>query len=162
MIKELHRRVHGPKSTTARLWAQTIDFLASPFYADIKNVSMVIIAKFTTQDAQRYARAFASKNNNSQESQESQKTETESPNNKSQDRKDNQTAKEVNQCLEPEDTDDQAEIAQLQSQNQNQYDITGTDMALPYAHTLRGSNAASPVSPLALAPLLFHGFQTRD
>ena len=45
---------------------------------------MVIIAKFTPQDAQRYARAFASKNNNSQESQESQKTETESPNNNSQ------------------------------------------------------------------------------
>ena len=89
---------------------------------------MVMIAKFTPQDARRYARAFASKNNNSQESQESQKTETESPNNKSQDRKDNQTAIKVN--LEPEDTEDQAEIAQLQSQNQNQYDITGTDMTL--------------------------------
>ena len=92
---------------------------------------MVIIAKFTPQDAQRYARAFASKNNNSQESQESQKTETESPNNKSQDRKDTQTANEVN--LEAEDTDKQrlpAENAQLQSQNQNQDDITGTDMTL--------------------------------
>ena len=92
---------------------------------------MVIIAKFTPQDAQRYARAFASKNNNSQESQESQKTETESPNNKSQDRKDTRTANEVN--LEAEDTDKQrlpAENAQLQSQNQNQDDITGTDMTL--------------------------------
>ena len=68
----------------------------------------------------------------------SQKTEIES-----QDRKDNkskesqnnnQTVKEVNQRLEAEDTEDeqrlQAEIAQLQSQNQNQDDITSTDLTL--------------------------------
>ena len=62
----------------------------------------------------------------------SQKTEIES-----QDRKDNkskesqnnnQTATKVN--LEPEDIEDQAEIAQLQSQNQNQDDITSTDLTL--------------------------------
>ena len=71
------------------------------------------------------ARLCAQQANNSQESQ---KTETESPNTKSQDRKDNQTAIKVN--LEPEDTEDQAEIAQLQSQNQNQDDITSTDLTL--------------------------------
>ena len=112
---------------------------------------MVIIAKFTPQDAQRYARAFASKNNNSQESQESQKTETESPNNKSQDRKDNQTAIKVN--LEPEDTEDQAEIAQLQSQNQNQYDITGTDMTLRPCAMGELRRAAGAPTPLDTPPL---------
>ena len=112
---------------------------------------MVIVAKFTPQDAQRYARAFASKNNNSQESQESQKTETESPNNKSQDRKDNQTAIKVN--LEPEDTEHQAEIAQLQSQNQNQYDITGTDMTLRPCAMGELRRAAGAPTPLDTPPL---------
>ena len=86
---------------------------------------MVIIAKFTPQDAKRYARAFASKNNNSQESQ----------NTESQDRKDNKSKESQNNQpvkvnLEAEDIEDQAEIAPLQSQNRNQYDITGTDMTL--------------------------------
>ena len=62
----------------------------------------------------------------------SQKTEIESQDrkdNKSKERQNNnQTVKEVNQRLEAEDTEDkqrlQAEIAQLQSQNQNQDDIT--------------------------------------
>ena len=89
---------------------------------------MVIIAKFTPEDARRYARAFASKNNNSQESQ----------NTESQDRKDNKSKESQNNQpvkvnLEAEDTDKQrlpAENAQLQSQNQNQDDITGTDMTL--------------------------------
>ena len=112
---------------------------------------MVIVAKFTPQDAQRYARAFASKNNNSQKSQESQKTETESPNNKSQDRKDNQTAIKVN--LEPEDTEHQAEIAQLQSQNQNQYDITGTDMTLRPCAMGELRRAAGAPTPLDTPPL---------
>ena len=61
---------------------------------------MVIIAKSSPQDAQRHARAFASKNNNSKEHQ---KTETES-----QDRKDNKARnarttrppKSINDALE--------------------------------------------------------------
>ena len=88
---------------------------------------MVMIAKFTPQDARRYARAFASKNNNSQESQ----------NTESQDRKDNKSKESQNNQpvkvnLEAEDTDPRlpAENAQLRSQNQNQDDITGTDMTL--------------------------------
>ena len=89
---------------------------------------MVIVAKFTPQDAQRYARAFASKNNNSQKRQTTE----------SQDRKDNKSKESQNNQpvkvnLEAEDTDKQrlpAENAQLQSQNQNQDDITGTDMTL--------------------------------
>ena len=90
---------------------------------------MVIVARFTTQDAQRYARAFASKNNNSQKRQITE----------SQDRKDNKSKESQNNQpvkvnLEAEDTEDkqrlQAEIAPLRSQNQNQDDITGTDMTL--------------------------------
>ena len=89
---------------------------------------MVIVARFTTQDAQRYARAFASKNNNSQKRQITE----------SQDRKDNKSKESQNNQpvkvnLEAEDTDKQrlpAENAQLRSQNQNQDDITGTDMTL--------------------------------
>ena len=89
---------------------------------------MVIVAKFTPQDAQRYARAFASKNNNSQKRQTTE----------SQDRKDNKSKESQNNQpvkvnLEAEDTEKQrlpAENAQLQSQNQNQDDITGTDMTL--------------------------------
>ena len=120
---------------------------------------MVIVAKFTPQDAQRYARAFASKNNNSQKRQITE----------SQDRKDNKSKESQNNQpvkvnLEAEDTDQRlpAENAQLRSQNQNQDDITGTDMT--HAHALRGStNAASPVSPIALAPSpFFHGFQTEE
>ena len=88
---------------------------------------MVIVARFTTQDAQRYARAFASKNNNSQKRQITE----------SQDRKDNKSKESQNNQpvkvnLEAEDTDQRlpAENAQLRSQNQNQDDITGTDMTL--------------------------------
>ena len=88
---------------------------------------MVIVARFTTQDAQRYARAFASKNNNSQKRQITE----------SQDRKDNKSKESQNNQpvkvnLEAEDTDPRlpAENAQLRSQNQNQDDITGTDMTL--------------------------------
>ena len=67
----------------------------------------------------------------------SQKTEIESQDrkdNKSKESQNNQTVEEVNQRLEAEDTEDeqrlQAEIAQLQSQNQNQDDITSTDLTL--------------------------------
>ena len=88
---------------------------------------MVIVAKFTPQDAQRYARAFASKNNNSQKRQITE----------SQDRKDNKSKESQNNQpvkvnLEAEDTDQRlpAENAQLRSQNQNQDDITSTDLTL--------------------------------
>ena len=71
---------------------------------------MVIVARFTTQDAQRYARAFASKNNNSQKRQITE----------SQDRKDNKSKESQNNQpvkvnLEAEDTDPRlpAENAQL-------------------------------------------------
>ena len=67
----------------------------------------------------------------------SQKTEIESQDrkdNKSKESQNNQTVEEVTQRLEAEDTEGkqrlQAEIAQLQSQNQNQDDITSTDLTL--------------------------------
>ena len=62
-----------------------------------------------------------------------QKPETESQDrkdNKSNENQNNQTVKEVDQRFAAEDTEDQAEIAQVQSQNQNQDDITSTDLTL--------------------------------
>ena len=60
----------------------------------------------------------------------SQKTEIESQDRKDNKSKESQNNQPVKVNLEAEDIEDQAEIAQLQSQNQNQYDITGTDMTL--------------------------------
>ena len=61
---------------------------------------MVIIAKFTPEDARRYARAFASKNNNSQESQNTESQDRKDNKSKErQERQDNQTVK-VNPRLE--------------------------------------------------------------
>ena len=111
---------------------------------------MVIVARFTTQDAQRYARAFASKNNNSQKRQITE----------SQDRKDNKSKESQNNQpvkvnLEAEDTDPRlpAENAQLRSQNQNQDDITGTDMTLRPCAMGELRRAAGAPTPLDTPPL---------
>ena len=82
----------------------------------------------------------------------SQKTEIESQDrkdNKSKESQNNQTVKEVNQRLEAEDTEDkqrlQAEIAQLQSQNQNQDDITSTDLTLRATGVLVQEEPSAPI-----------------
>ena len=70
---------------------------------------MIIIAKFSPQDAQRHARAFASKNNNSKEHQ---KTETESQDRKGNKSKESQNNNQTVKVIEAEDTGDLlAEIA---------------------------------------------------
>ena len=87
----------------------------------------------------------------------SQKTEIESQDRKDNKSKESQNNQPVKVNLEAEDTDKQrlpAENAQLQSQNQNQDDITGTDMTLrPCAKGEQQRRVAGEPDCLGTSPL---------